>query len=517
MWNKQQLLLATALLAFLYFAYSFSANGFYQQDEAAHFLSMRGFWFNPHSILSNWAKPGYKLIYALPALAGSGFVTFFNCVVAALTAFMAYRIAEQLGSKIPALAFFALALQPLWFNLGFRNYSEIITALLLSLSLWLHLKKKWIGAALAASYIAFIRQEFYPFIGLYFLLLAYHRQWVAAFLVGTFPILQHIWGWALTGDPLYLLHQILQASGEIGGAFPRKGFNHYFLMSITIYGAPVVLLVVVYLTMKIKQVGSNINRLFQQPDAIVWVVFVLYFLMYCLFNWQAVEIGPSGGGNLRYLLVISPLGAVMATFAVEWWDSFPSKNGLLYVMGGLALVVALFMTYEHNYVVFTEERDWRPFILTMLGILLLLLPLKQQHKWLVFSGLLALSALVTVRPIKLSGEDAACRQLAEWYKNYEQINGEPPALYLHHDMFYYYLGKTRYEFKTRPQFITDANAKAAPKGSLFIWDSHYSYRPELRKESLTYEYFTSKPEQYEVIHELISDDQTFGALVFRKK
>lgn len=516
MWNKQQLLTATALLALIYFAYSFTANGFYQQDEAAHFLSMRGFWFSPNSILSNWAKPGYKLIYALPALGGSGVVTFFNCAVAALTALMAYRIAEKLGSKIPALAFVALALQPLWFNLGFRNYSEIITALLLSLAIWLHLKEKWMGAALAASYVAFIRQEFYPFIGLYFLLLAYRRQWVAAFLLGTFPLLQHVWGWIITGDPLYLLNQILKSSGEIGGAFPRKGFNHYFLMSITIYGAPVVLLTVAYLTMKIRKAGGNIDQLFKQPDAIVWSVFGLYFLMYCIFNWQAVEIGPSGGGNLRYLLVIAPLGAVMAAFAVEWWNDFQPKNLLLYVMGGLAIVVALFMTYEHNYVVFTDERDWRPFVLTMLGILILLIPLKQEQKWLAISGLMVLSALVTVRPIKLSGEDSACQRLAEWYKNYEQTNGEPP-LYLHHDMFYYYLGRTRYEFKTRPQFITDANAKAAPKGSLFIWDSHYSYRPELRKESLTYEYFTSKPEQYEVIHEVISDDQTFGALVFRKK
>lgn len=517
MWNNRQLWAAAALLTLVYFAYSFSADGFYQQDEAAHFLSMRGFWFNPNSILSNWAKPGYKLIYALPALGGPTFVTLFNCAVAALTALLSYRIAEQLGSRMPALAFAALALQPLWFNLAFRNYSEIITALLLSLGIWLHLRQRWIGAALAASYVAFIRQEFYPFIGLYFIWLATRRQWLPALLLGTFPILQHMWGWAISGDALYLPNQILKSSSEIGGAYPRKGFNHYFLMSATIYGAPIVLGAVVYLTITLARLRGNMDNLFKKTDAIVWLVFVLYFLMYSLFNWQAVEIGPSGGGNLRYLLVIAPLGAVMTAFAVEWWDDFQPKKLLLYVAGGLAVLVALFMTYEHNYVVFTQERDWRPFVLLMLGILILLIPLKQTQKQWAFTGLLVLSALITVRPIKLSGEDAACRRLAEWYAAYEKNNGEPPALYLHHDMFYYYLGRTRYEFKTRPQFITAANVEAAPKGSLIIWDSHYSYRPELRKESLTYEYFTAKPERYEIIHELISDDQTFGVLVFRKK
>ncbi|MCS7019170.1 MAG: hypothetical protein RMJ87_09905 [Cytophagales bacterium] len=517
MWSRKQLWIATALLAIVYFAYSFSADGFYQQDEAAHFLSMRGFWFSPNSILSNWAKPGYKLIYALPALAGAKFVTLFNCIVAALTAWLAYRVAEQLGSRIPALAFFALALQPLWFNLAFRNYSEIITACLLTWGIWQHLQQKWTTAALVASYITFIRQEFYPFLGLYFVWLAFHRKWLSAFLLATFPLIQNIWGWSITGDPLYLLHQILQSGSEIGDAFPRKGFDHYFRMSATIYGAPVVLATVVYLTMRIAQAKNNVRMLLQKPDTIVWLVFVLYFLMYCLFNWQTVHIGPSGGGNLRYVLVIAPLAAVMTAFAVEWWESFQPKSLLLYVMGALTVVVAWLMTYEHNYVVFTNQRDWRPFVLFIAGVFILLFPLQQQQKWIAFATLLVFSAVITVRPIKLSGEDAACQRLAEWYKTYEQTYGEPPALFLHHDMFYYYLGKTRYEFRARPQFITDKNVKAAPAGSLILWDSHYSYRPELRKESLTYEYFTTKPEQYEIIHEIISDDQTFGVLVFRKK
>ncbi|MDW8211584.1 MAG: hypothetical protein RMJ44_10905 [Cytophagales bacterium] len=516
MWNERQLWLATIALTGVYFAYSFSAEGFYQQDEAAHFLSMRGFWFNPHSILSNWAKPGYKLIYALPALGGVKVVVFFNCLVAGLTAQLSYRIAHRLNSQIPALAFFATAMQPLWFNLAFRNYSEILTALLLALSMWLQLGKREKLAALGVSYIAFIRQEFYPFLGLYFLWFAWQRKWIAAMLLATFPLVQHTWGWAITGDVFYLLHQVLKSSSEIGSAYPRKGFDHYFLMSVTIYGAPVVLGVVVYLTMKLLQPRQQWQELFNPPaETFVWLVFVLYFFMYCLFNWQAVPIGPSGGGNLRYLLVISPLGAVMTTLALERWDAFPSKQAALYVIGALAILVAVFMTYQHNYVVFTNERDWRPFILTLLSIAALLVPTGRK-KWGVYSALLIFSALLTVRPIKLSQEDAACQQLAEWYRNYEQRHGEPPALYLHHDMFYYYLGRTRYEFKSRPQFITDANAKAAPKGSLFIWDSHYSYRPELRKESLTYEYFTSKPEQYELIHQIVSKDQTFGVLVFRK-
>ncbi|MCU0451094.1 MAG: hypothetical protein MUC97_14850 [Bernardetiaceae bacterium] len=508
---------ATALVAVVYFAYSSASDGFYQQDEAAHFLSMRGFWYAPNSVLSNWAKPGYKLLYALPALGGSGVVTLVNCLVAALAAWLAYKIAEQLGSKLPGLAFAAAALQPLWVNLSFRNYSEIVSATLLAWAVWLQLRQRPAGAALVISYITFIRQEFYPIAGLYFLYLAWQKKWLPALLLAVFPLLQNAWGGLLEKDWLYLPHQILTSSDQIGGAFPRKGFEHYFLMSITIFGSVVTTLALAYLLAraleKVKKVADT-----AQDRAAYWLVVpsVIYFAMYVVFNTQALNLGPSGGGNLRYLLIISPLLAGLAGLGVEKYHASANKGPLLGGLAVWALLVAIFMTYQNNLVVFTPERDWLPLVGVLLTLGLLVLPLSSAHTTYGLAALLAFLALVTVRPIKLSAEDRACRLWAAWYAELEQQSGERP-LYLHHDMFFYFLGRTRYEFKTRPQAITDANAKAAPKGSLFFWDSHYSYRPELRKESLQYEYFTAKPNEYKVTQEIISDDQTFGVIVFEKQ
>ena len=55
-------LLVTLLLMLLYFAYSFKSKGYYQQDEANHYLSMLRFWYDPAAIMGNWAKPGYKIL-----------------------------------------------------------------------------------------------------------------------------------------------------------------------------------------------------------------------------------------------------------------------------------------------------------------------------------------------------------------------------------------------------------------------------------------------------------------------
>ena len=131
-----QLYLLTGITAIAYIVFSFFSDGFYQHDEAAHFINMRTFWYNPEIILGNWAKPGYKLIYVVPSLAGPFAVLSLNAIFSALTAFFTYKIAEKLSFKMPLVAFVLMASQPLWIQLSFRNYSEVPTAFLLSVAVW---------------------------------------------------------------------------------------------------------------------------------------------------------------------------------------------------------------------------------------------------------------------------------------------------------------------------------------------------------------------------------------------
>ncbi len=522
--TNNQLLGITLGLAALYFLYSRNANGFYQQDEAAHFVSMKGFWHNPNSILSNWAKPGYKILYALPSLLGADFVMFINCLVSAFACFFAYKIAQLLDSKIAILAFILTATQPLWINLAFRNYSELITALLLCISLYFHLKNKFVIASLIASYIAFIRQEFYPILGLYFIYLAVNRQFLSAVLLGVFPLIQQVWGMALTGDPFYLFTQIFGTSEQISGQYPRKGFLHYFKMSITIFGSIGVTLWVAYLCTWTFERIENLKNKMKFGDAIrdkanfILVVSVLYFLMNCIFNSQTLKLGPATGGNLRYLLIISPLVAILGTLQVEKFKESQYKKPILILVCLFTLLVAIFMTHPHNFVIFDEkQRDWIPLLGVMAGVFLMFLPLKPSQDLIGLSAIAVVFVLLTVRPFKLSDEDKTCKLLARWYENHVSAKGEPPQLFVHHEMFYYFLGKTPYDFKSKPKAIEEKFLKDAPKGSLIIWDSHYSYRPKMRPESLMYEYFSEKPTQYELMNQLVADDQSFGVLIFERK
>src|SRR5512141_2429278 len=131
--SERQLWLLTAATAAVYAIYSLFSDGFYQHDEIAHYLNMVDFWGDPKAILGNWAKPGFKLLYVLPALGGHVPVLLLNCAISALACYVAYKTAQKLGSAYPLFAFLLLAFQPMWLQLSFRTYSEPISALLLLL------------------------------------------------------------------------------------------------------------------------------------------------------------------------------------------------------------------------------------------------------------------------------------------------------------------------------------------------------------------------------------------------
>jgi hypothetical protein len=163
------ILLMTGILAIIYFAFSTFSDGFYQHDEVGNFMLFQSFWYDDIlQTLGANAKSGYKILYAIPALGGFIFLKLFNSVVAAFTVYFSYRLLSKLGSENKLLIFFVLGIQPLWFMLSFRNYSELTVAFLMVLAALQVFNKKYMITALIVSYMAFTRQEYHLISGLLF-------------------------------------------------------------------------------------------------------------------------------------------------------------------------------------------------------------------------------------------------------------------------------------------------------------------------------------------------------------
>ena len=506
--RERRILVLTLFLTLFYYAYSFLSDGFYQHDEAAHFLSMQHFWHEPNSALSNWAKPGYKLLFALPALLGPTAVLLFNCLIAALCCYLAYKVADLAGCREPFYALVLLAFQPFWLQLSFRNYAEPVTALLLLLALYLHYKDRTLFAALALSYITMIRQEFYPIVLLYGLYLLYKKQLLPALALLVFPTANHVWGWIATGDPLYLLHHIVGFGEKLQGAYPRQGFDHYFVMSLTIFGAMALVLFLVYLAQTVLRQ--------QRIHLFILIPLAVYFLAHCVFNLEAIKIGPSTGGNLRYMIVIAPLMAVLGALAADRVPdmSKASRRKLFYMLTPFMLAAAVFLKYKHNNVGLLDEIDYIPVLLTLLVVLSVYLPLRKEHFLAFVLVGSVLFTLLTVKPLERSDEDIAMEKVVEWAR--DQTLHELPVL-ANHSLFYYFYGMSRYDFPEGATTITRQSIESARAGTVILWDSHYSNRPMLNPDHVHHTYFTERPEQFkQVLPPITTGSRGFLLLVFQK-
>ncbi len=533
--DKKALWLTLAVFLF-YVAYSFFSKGFYQHDEIGHYFNMREFWNNPNAILGNSAKTGYKLAYVIPALLGNKFLAFFNASITAFTCYLVYKIAQSIGSKFAWLAFFMLALQPYWIQLSFRNYADTFSGFILATTLFFHYKKKYITASLLLSFAGIVRQEFLLLIPIYGVWHALNKRWICFFLLGIFPLINNIWGYMATGEPLYLLTSSAKTAAKYTDEYPRQGFDHYFKMGIIIWGAAQSFLLILFLLQfiakktkgfKQDEFAKDYPKSAETSNSILFISipFIIYFLIHCVFNWESMKLGAATGGNLRYMAAIAPVVALLGAFALDQYK-YLSKKTIVWVGAAIyLLIVALFLSYYHNNVVLQTEadrqtgeaapHDYTPLLFSLASVVCLLMISKQKNLTVAFTVIALLFVVFAVRPFKQTPEDVTMEKITSSIiaKKYTDQNR---TIFVNHTLFKYFYEKKKHTIYKNQQFIDSLTLENVPIGSIIVWESHYCYRPKLNKNAVTAEYFQRRPAQYSLLQNNISSDQRFQVVVFEK-
>lgn len=499
----------SVLLSLIYFAYSFFSKGVYQHDEVAHFVTMKSFWHDPNSILTNWHKPGFKLLYAVPALLGMRFVFFTNAVVCGLIAYFTYDVLKKYNSKYALLSIFLLGLIPIWFQLSFRSYSEFTAALMLVLALRSHQREKFIYAALFVSYAAFIRQELFLVNGLYFLYLVYKKQFLLALLTGTFAIVLQVWGYLITGNVLFIYDFLFGYVAKIGGTYLQPhGLNRIPELTGVLFGAIVPLLVIVY-------VGSSI-LLKKHLNYFIFIPFFGIYVYYAMGDATFLEKGLPI--NTRQLTVLAPFLTIMGILGIERFqllDADKKKWTLLFVIPYIILV-GLYMTYNHNWVYLDDTNNYTPLLFSVLTVLTLYIPIKENTKIVSFTFLAILSLAFSFKKFEATEEDKLMKRIAEYYTRVSNASDgifkATDPIYASHIMFKFHLNKGNHKFG----IINEENLKSIPKGSVVFWDSHYSYRPKEEGNRVKESYFLDRTHEYRFINTFTSKDNRVKMSVFIK-
>ena len=181
------------------------SDGVHHDDDLVHFQMAAWSFEYPAYLLNTWGRPGFTVLYALPAQFGMPAARLFSVLLTAITGWLAYRIAVRQGIALAWLAPVLLWLQPMTFTLSYTTLTEPVLALYLTIAMWLLLRRHFTACAVVASLCMVTRHEGAIFVGFFACALWRERRplrewaWLAwaplvqnilsRFVLGTLPLL----------------------------------------------------------------------------------------------------------------------------------------------------------------------------------------------------------------------------------------------------------------------------------------------------------------------------------------
>jgi hypothetical protein len=447
----------------------------------------------------------------VPALLGYQAVLIFNSLIASTTVYLTYRLLKLYKINYAFFGAIILALQPMFFDLSFRSYAEIFTALLFVIMILLYKKESYFLCGLVCGYIFTVRQEA-ALIGIFLAFIFYQRKnYPAIFAIGIFPFLFNLFGYFKTGDYLFVITEMSTLGAmDFGGA--SRGFFHYFKVYIFIIG-PVCLTLFLLGYYGFLADTKKIKEYLKKFD-IVYVVFTVTFLVQVM-----LMIKGTNPGTWRYLLHISPLAAFFATVGLNNLGSVKFKNVSYVIMGSFLLIVLAVLSKTSMGVDLSEISEYGKFgVVSLIFLLAVGLFSNDTRAYLnklsITLILIAAAYLfMSFEPRILSPENIAVRQVAEYLSKPEYLDKD---IYVTVQLTNSIILFGDVPPSRREKFIhlNSDNLLKAKKGDIIVWDNHYGYRPEYKNDVKLDE--IEKDPDFKIINNINATDKFFEATIFEK-
>lgn len=503
--------LVIPVLAVVYFVLSRYSTGFYQDDEIQQYVNMLDFWKNPWAILGNAAKPGYKIFMVLPALVSYDVVLFFSALIASTTVFLTYKLIKLYGINYAFFGALLMAAQPTYFDLSFRCYPEIFTALLFVIFLILYKKEKYAWAALVIGYIFTVRQEIALFAIILAVVYIKKKHYKEVLLMGVFPLVYDLLGYMMNGDIIYIYSEMRNVSAfEYKMEYPQ--FYHYLQTYIFVVG-PVSLVLFVQGFFSFLADKEKMKEYFSKYF-LLYILFILVLIIHT--STMLIKANP---GNWRYILHISPICAVFATIGLNTLAEARYKMQNYVIAGILIFITFVFLSKQSDGRVLLDVNDYTKvlFLLVMFAVTAVIpkgSPVGYLNKVSVILLLLAVVYLsVDFKPKVLSSENMAVKNASE-YLNAQNFEGR--SFYTNHPLMKFYSS----DYKKDPSRFSPLNSRTlpgAPKGSIVAWETHYGYRPDpVWKCDTKLEDLQNNPD-YKMLNQFSSVDRRFVIFFFEKQ
>jgi predicted membrane-bound dolichyl-phosphate-mannose-protein mannosyltransferase len=289
-----------------------ASDGSHHDDDLAHFLYARWSGEHPKYLLHEWARPGFTVLYALPAQLGWVAARWLSGLLTVAAAWLAYRCAEEIRLPHAWIVAPLALIQPMFLQLSYTTLTETPLAFFLMLAMWLLLSRRFGLSAVALSAALVTRHEAVVWLPIWVIAMWHGRaRWWSYPLLLWAPVLQNALSPFVIGKMPILL--FLEPTADVhyghGSAMAMVG------RAVVAYGPGMA-------AMSCLGVVSVWRK---RRGWIVASSAIVYFAFHVICRYLGVY---ATGGYPRFLVPICPLVAILVAAAIlalaewsspRWW------------------------------------------------------------------------------------------------------------------------------------------------------------------------------------------------------
>jgi hypothetical protein len=439
-------------------------------DSINHYLISKYSFLHNELFLNHWGKPFFTLISSPFSQFGFVGIKIFNIICGAVALYFTFKICNILEIENRFLAFAFLLFTPVYSRCLLSGLTEPLFSVVLMTGAYLFLKKKFISGSLLFSLLALIRMEGFFLLPIPFFYLLSQKQFRSMVFLFAGTIIYSIIGYFALNDFLWIAHQNPYKGAET--VYGHGGRLHFLTHYNAIWGLTVFIFFLTGIFAEGKfffNKPETINPTLKRDKIFLYSFFFLYLFAHAVFWWK----GLFGSiGTVRVMGAVMPIGSILA---LEGYN-FLSKT------------------------VFKKIGGW--------------------FHWIALAALLIWFIGNKIVPVRMSTEEKVVKKASDWIAGSHLDQNK---------MYYFYpwisvlLNRDVFDKSQNEEpwgFTNRSYSEGIPKGSLLIWDSHFSANEgRIGKESILSDtnYTLLKEFKSELLWtDLDKSKKYFEVLVFQK-
>lgn len=315
-------------------------------DSITHYQIARYAFKHPGLFVDHWGKPLFTILSSPFAQAGFTGAMIFNILCGLATSWLIYRIARHYNLKYAVLAIPFTLFSPTYMVTMFTSLTEILFSLVLVLSIYCFLKKRFILSSVIISLIPFARTEGVMYLVLFLVAFLLVRKYKAIpFLLSGFVFFSLVGYfryktllWFLTAIPYNVSGVSVYGSGSFWYYLER--FHHLLGLPLTLLGGLGLISLIVRLFRNDKPV---LNADWITQYFLVICAFFGFILVHSFFWWKGMM---SVLASPRFMACILPLGSYLAVMGfVQLTGWVGRKQWIRFAMAVAVLGLVIWVPY----------------------------------------------------------------------------------------------------------------------------------------------------------------------------